>query len=107
MPEPFEPPSMLQVQGSVHPGSIPATRLDRSLDELHSQDTVFDGGEREGRPVERGIVPAREDEAPLDRSALSFPTVEDGVLGVKFVEATVESSRRDGAWVDASLDLEH
>jgi predicted dehydrogenase len=52
-------------------------------------------------------VLARRDDAPLDRSALSFPTVEDGVLGVKFVEATVESSRRDGAWVDASLDLEH
>jgi predicted dehydrogenase len=51
-------------------------------------------------------VLARRDDAPLDRSALSFPTVEDGVLGVKFVEATVESSRRDGAWVDASLDLE-
>src|SRR5467141_135115 len=61
MPEPFEPPSMLQVQGSVHPGSITATRLDGGLDELHTQDTVFDGREREGRPVERGIVPARED----------------------------------------------
>ena len=51
-------------------------------------------------------VLARRDDAPLDRSALSFPTVEDGVLGVKFVEATVESSRRDGAWVDATVDLE-
>jgi len=48
---------------------------------------------------------ARRDDAPLDRSALSFPTVEDGVLGVKFVEAAVESSRRDGAWVDATVDL--
>jgi len=51
-------------------------------------------------------VLARRDDAPLDRSALSFPTVEDGVLGVKFVEAAVESSRRDGAWVDATMDLE-
>jgi predicted dehydrogenase len=51
-------------------------------------------------------VLARRDDAPLDRSALSFPTVEDGVLGVKFVEAAVESSRRDGAWVDATVDLE-
>ena len=49
---------------------------------------------------------ARRDDAPLDRSALSFPTVEDGVLGVKFVEAAVESSRRDGAWVEATVDLE-
>jgi predicted dehydrogenase len=51
-------------------------------------------------------VLARRDDAPLDRSALSLPTVEDGVLGVKFVEAAVESSRRDGAWVDATVDLE-
>ena len=51
-------------------------------------------------------VLARRDDAPLDRSALSFPTVEDGVLGVKFVEVAVESSRRDGAWVDATVDLE-
>jgi predicted dehydrogenase len=51
-------------------------------------------------------VLARREDAPLDRSALSFPTVEDGVLGVKFVEAAVESSRRDGAWVDATVDLE-
>jgi len=50
-------------------------------------------------------VLARRDDAPLDRSALSFPTVEDGVLGVKFVEAAVESSRRDGAWVEATVDL--
>src|SRR6266404_915295 len=61
MPEPFKPPSTLQVHGGFHPGSIPATRLDGGLDELHSQDTVFDGREREGRAVEGGIVPARED----------------------------------------------
>ncbi|HEX9418048.1 MAG TPA: Gfo/Idh/MocA family oxidoreductase [Methylomirabilota bacterium] len=51
-------------------------------------------------------VLARRDDTPLDRLALSFPTVEDGVLGVKFVEAAVESSRRDGAWVEATVDLE-
>src|SRR6266478_8812322 len=61
MREPFEPPSTPQVHGRVHPGSVPATRLDGGLDELHSQDTVFDGREREGRPVKRGIVPASED----------------------------------------------
>src|ERR1700732_1670048 len=58
MPEPFETPSTLQIHGGVHPGSIPATRLDRGLDELHSQDPVFDGREREGRPVERGSARA-------------------------------------------------
>src|SRR6267378_5351856 len=61
MREPFESPSTPQVHGRVHPGSVPATRLDGGLDELHSQDTVFHGRERECRPVERSIVPARED----------------------------------------------
>ena len=50
-------------------------------------------------------VLARRDGAPLDRSAVLFPTIEDGVLGVKFVDAVVESHRRDGAWVDATVDL--
>ena len=49
---------------------------------------------------------ARRDDAPLARSAIVFPTVEDGVLGVKFVDAAVESHRRDGAWVDATVELD-
>jgi predicted dehydrogenase len=36
---------------------------------------------------------------------LLFPTVEDGVLGVKFVDAAVASHQLDGRWVDATLDL--
>jgi predicted dehydrogenase len=48
---------------------------------------------------------ARRDGAAIDGSATLFPTVEDGVLGVKFVDAAVESHRRDGAWVDATVDL--
>lgn len=39
---------------------------------------------REGRPVPPEV---------------HFPTVEDGVLGVAFVDACVRSSKRDGAWV--------
>jgi predicted dehydrogenase len=46
---------------------------------------------------------ARRDGVPADPLAYAFPTVEDGVLGVKFVEATVESNVQDGRWVDASL----
>lgn len=34
-----------------------------------------------------------------------FPTVEDGVRGVKFIAATVESSAQGGVWVDAGVDL--
>ncbi len=36
-----------------------------------------------------------------DPGAGGFPTVEDGVRGVKFIEAPVESSARGGVWVDA------
>lgn len=50
-------------------------------------------------------VLARRDGTPLDPLACTFPTVEDGVLGVKFVEAAVESNRQAGRWVDASLAL--
>lgn len=36
-----------------------------------------------------------------DPAATLVPTVEDGVAGVRFVEAVVESSRKGGAWVKA------
>ncbi|OLC18836.1 MAG: oxidoreductase [Deltaproteobacteria bacterium 13_1_40CM_68_24] len=49
-------------------------------------------------------VLARRDGIAVDRVNL-FPTVEDGVLGVKFVDAVVDSHLRDGAWVNATLDL--
>lgn len=35
--------------------------------------------------------------------ACSVPTVRDGALGMKFIEAVVESSRADGRWVSARL----
>ena len=34
-----------------------------------------------------------------DAQASLVPTVEDGVAGVRFIEAVVESSRKNGAWV--------
>lgn len=37
-----------------------------------------------------------------DSAATFVPTVEDGVAGVRFIEAVVESSRRNGAWVKAA-----
>ena len=36
--------------------------------------------------------------APLD-PAVTYPTIDDGVKGVAFVEACVASSKKDGAWV--------
>ena len=38
-----------------------------------------------------------------DPQACSVPGVEDGALGMKFIEAVVASSRADGRWVDAQL----
>ena len=40
-----------------------------------------------------------------DPLALHFPNAEDGVRGVKFVEATVASSAADGAWTSCEIAL--
>ena len=40
-----------------------------------------------------------------DPLACVVPTVEDGARGMKFIEAVVESSRQDGRWIDARLNL--
>ena len=42
------------------------------------------------------------------RAPVSPPiaTAWDGVLGMKFVEACVASSRQNGQWTDATVDLE-
>jgi predicted dehydrogenase len=47
--------------------------------------------------VARAIRARRQDRAV--EAEVLFPTVKDGAEGVAFVEATVESSRQDGAWV--------
>ncbi len=44
-----------------------------------------------------GDLAAREGKAP--GSEVIFPTIEDGVKGVAFVEACVRSSKRNAAWV--------
>lgn len=51
------------------------------------------------------VILAHRDGIPADPLAYLYPTVEDGVLGVKFVEAAVASHQQDGAWVDATVDL--
>ncbi|MDP6343663.1 MAG: Gfo/Idh/MocA family oxidoreductase [Alphaproteobacteria bacterium] len=38
-------------------------------------------------------------------AALDFPGVEDGVRGVKFIDAVVQSSRAGGVWTDATVSL--
>ena len=51
------------------------------------------------------LIAAKAENRMPDAMARLVPTVEDGARGVKFIEAAVESSRRDAAWVDASLEL--
>ncbi len=47
--------------------------------------------------VARAIRAARKDD-PLDPAVL-FPTVEDGLRGMEFVEAAVKSSAKGGIWM--------
>jgi predicted dehydrogenase len=44
-------------------------------------------------------VLARREGRAVDPLACTFPTVEDGVLGVQFIEAAVASNQQDGRWV--------
>ena len=41
----------------------------------------------------------------VDLSKASFATVEDGALGMKFVDAALESSAKGSVWTDATLDF--
>jgi predicted dehydrogenase len=50
-------------------------------------------------------IAARRAKRKPDPSALLVPTVEDGARGVKFIAAAVDSSSKNGAWVDARLAL--
>ncbi len=51
------------------------------------------------------VLTARLEGRDPDPGACGFPTVEDGVRGVKFIEAAVESSTRGGVWVDARVSI--
>jgi len=51
------------------------------------------------------VVTARLEGRDPDPGACGYPTVEDGVRGVKFIEAAVESSQRGGVRVDARVAI--
>ena len=54
------------------------------------------------RDLAEQIRARRANRAP-DPRALLVPTVEDGLRGVRFITAAVESSARNGAWVDVRV----
>jgi predicted dehydrogenase len=83
----------------LQPASYRVTRVPRGHPEgyleafanIYSEAAVAIEARRDGRQVPDGV--------------LTYPTVEDGAIGIRFVEAALESSRRGGAWVGASLKL--
>jgi predicted dehydrogenase len=48
-------------------------------------------------------IAARRSGTPADPMALHFPNAMDGAVGLRFVQAAIESSRAGGAWIDATL----
>jgi predicted dehydrogenase len=46
-------------------------------------------------------IAARRSGTTADPLAMHFPDVHDGVVGIRFVQAVIESSRAGGAWTDA------
>ena len=50
-------------------------------------------------------IQVRADGGDPGAGGVDFPDVRDGALGVRFVEAAIESNRRNGAWTDATLSL--
>ena len=51
------------------------------------------------------VITARLEGRDPDPLATTYPTVEDGALGVKFIEAAVQSSNQGSVWIDAKLPL--
>ena len=51
------------------------------------------------------VISARIEGREPNPLATSFPTVEDGARGMRFIEAAVASSRAGGVWTDVRLDL--
>lgn len=58
------------------------------------------------RDFAENLAAARDERAP-DLLANSYASARDGWLAMCFIEASVDSSRRDGAWVRIGADLEN
>ena len=93
-----QPPQILSRGGSnLGPAAALATRIPAGHPEgyLEAFANLY-------RDLAEQIRARRAKRAPDPRSLL-VPTVDDGARGVKFIAAAVESSARNGAWVDARL----
>ena len=83
--------------GGLHPAAAAATRLPAGHPEGYLE--AFAQLYRDAAE----IVAARMEGREPDPLASQVPTAEDGARGVRFLEATLESSRR-GVWINAALD---
>lgn len=51
-------------------------------------------------------IRARLHSETYQRPQIGFPTIEDGVYGVKFVEAVLQSHTHEGIWTDATVSFD-
>ena len=95
-----QPPQMLSRGGpNLGPAAARATRIPSGHPEGY-----LEGFANLYRDLAEQIRARRAKRKP-DRAALLVPTVEDGARGVKFIHAAVQSSEKNGAWVDMQLKL--
>jgi len=95
-----QPPRVLSRGGpNLSPAASLATRIPAGHPEGY-----LEGFANLYRDLAEQIRARRAKRAP-DRAALLVPTVEDGAHGVRFIHAAVESSAKNGAWVDTQLKL--
>lgn len=97
---PFGEPTRLITRGGSGAGDVAehATRIPAGHPEGY-----LEGFANIYSDVAEAVSARLEGRAP-ESMATRYPTVQDGVAGVKFIAAVVESSQRGGAWVSASFD---
>jgi predicted dehydrogenase len=80
--------------GYLSPAAAGSTRVPVGHPEgyLEAFATIYDGFTR--------AVRAHIDGQPLAMSDYTFPNVRDGLRGMEFIHAAVESAKRNAAWVD-------
>ena len=107
-----EEPNVLRFSPLGEPSRV-LTRAGHGLGDAAAHATRIPAGHPEGyleafaniySDIAEVIASRLMDREP-DPRALDFPTVEDGVRGVRFIEAAVESSANGAAWTDARVTI--
>ena len=77
--------------------AMPSSKLKREIAKIMKDEGYLEGFANIYAEAARAIR-ARREHQPVPKEVV-YPTLEDGVAGVAFVEACVKSSARNGAWV--------